>query len=103
MGNRVHIARGLYDKLAPYIERDIDIDTLLEDLLFEVPDEAMEQYMALRDPVEIEVGSKVHSLLIGMAQDFGLTTVGLTVFLADLFDPTMKIRKRYDDYVARTS
>ena len=90
---KISLARGLVEKL----NTSQDINATLEDLLFEIPDEAMAEFIELADPVEVDVSDLVYSLIHQMSEAFGMTPLGLTVLMSKIFDRTMKIRNRFDE------
>jgi hypothetical protein len=95
------ISRTLYDKLSPHLEQGQDINLLLAELMFEVPDESMDRYMALQDLVEVEVSEATAAIASSMAKDFGLTVEGLSALLADIHTKVQTVLKRFESYVAR--
>lgn len=85
------IPRQLFDK----IRGDPD---MLEALVFEVPDEALDRYLGLRDLVPIEVGQELHDVVVSMAADFGLTEPGLLLLASAVLDKMVQVREKYDKF-----
>jgi len=90
----VQIARSLADKLAQVPDKN----KMLEDLLFEIPDEALEQFTELADPVTIEVNDLVYALILQISEAFGMTPLGLTVLMQKIFDRTIELQTRFNRY-----
>lgn len=95
MSKTIRMTRALSEALAPAIAAGHGLDDLLETLLYEVPDEAMEAYAEMADPVEVQVSDRVHSLVTQIADAFGLSPLGLTVLLAKVQARTFELASRY--------
>ena len=100
MGETIKIARSLHNELAPFLAAGRDLDEMLESLLFEIPEEAMEAFTLMADPVEVEVGSKVADLIGQIAEAFGMTPLGLTVLMHKVSARTFKVAERYEKFKA---
>lgn len=91
------IARALADRI---VDSKHDPDQLLETLLFEIPEEVLEVFHNLADPVEIKVSPKIEALMEEVADAFGLNTLGLTVLMSKILEKTLTVTSRLADYDA---
>lgn len=90
----IQIARGLADQLNSVQDKN----AMLEDLLFEIPDEALQQFAELADPTSLEVSDTVRTLINQMSEAFGMTPLGLTVLMSQIFERTVKVQTRFDGF-----
>lgn len=94
---KIQVTRGLASKLTP------NPDEVLQDLLFEAPDELMGEYMTMDNPVEVEVSDETAGVLTSLAHDFGLTPLGLCVVLERVYPRTMELKVKFNEFTRRSA
>lgn len=73
-----------------------DTGELLETLLFEIPEEALETFHNMADPVEIDVDPRIEGLMEEVADAFGMNVLGLSVLMNKIIDKTAAVAARLD-------
>lgn len=101
--SKVQISSALHAQLDPLVQAGKSLDSLLEELLFEIPDEAMESFVLMAAPVEVEVRPETAELMGQIAEAFGMTPLGLTVLMHKVTERTFKVSQKYEEYKARGS
>lgn len=91
------IARALAERLT---EVGQDPDQILETLLYEIPDEALEVFHNMADPVEVKISHRVEDLMEQVAEAFGMNTMGLTVLMSKVLDKTLQVAARLSEHEA---
>lgn len=99
----IQICKALHDALAPHAEQGRSWDEMMEMLLFEVPDEAMAEFMAMADPHLVQVSDHVGDLLTQIATAFGMTPLGLTVLMSRIKDKAFEVETKFEAYASRSS
>lgn len=98
------VCRSLSNKLAEMSKLyNISESEIWKQILFSVPDEALREYHALQDPVEMELDDEATGLTESMAEDFGMTPLGLTVFMDQIMAKTIKSWQVLTEHEKRTS
>lgn len=93
---KVKITRALHDALAPAVEAGRAWSDLLEALLFEIPDESMEAFTTMADPVDVEVSGLVGDLMVQISEAFGMTPLGLSVLMGKILTKTFEMQARFE-------
>lgn len=97
------ICRALSEKLQGYADNlGVSVDEMFQMVLYEIPDEVLEQFHAMADPVEVEVGDETRDVMESMAEDFGFTTVGLSVLMNKLLDRAVLVHERLAGWEAKS-
>ena len=92
------ITKRLHDVLRPRVKAGAAWDELIQDLLFEVPDEAMEMMEEMGNLKDVKVSPETTKLVGQIAEAFGFTPLGLAVLLAEVQPKADRVRDRYHAY-----
>lgn len=96
------VCRSLSEKLTNIAQvYGMTVNEAFLTFLFNVPDEALREYHALADPVEMELSEEAEGVAASMAEDFGLTPLGLTVLLDQILDKALKSFRALKEHEAR--
>lgn len=93
------VCRALKERLDAFCEaHGASMDDLWGTLIYEVPDEVLQDYAAMADPVDIQVSQELEDVTEGMAEAFGMTVLGMSVLMNDVMTKALEVDKRKKDY-----
>lgn len=93
------VCQSLRDKLVTLADAyGVTVDELWRQVLFEIPDEALEQFHLMAVSADIEVTAETEELTEAIAQDFGMTVLGMSVLMDKLMAKVLKVRNKMDEY-----
>lgn len=93
------VCRPLADKLLLLAaEYNTTVDEVWRQVLFEIPDEALEQFHLMSDSTELEVSEDTAYLTAAIADDFGMTVLGMSVLMDKLMTKVLKVNNKLAEY-----
>lgn len=73
-------------------------DELWRQVLYEVPDDALEAYHMIQTAGNVEVSEETEALTKSLADAFGMTVLGLSVLMDKIIDKAMSCQTKMVDY-----
>lgn len=93
------VCKPLADKLILLAEEyGTTVDDVWRQVLFEIPDEALEQFHLMSDSTDITVSDETAYLTAAIADDFGMTILGMSVLMDKLMAKVLKVSNKLAEY-----